>query len=155
MNSINVECGWDRVQVHVEDHTDGGKAIVIAQANYDRTGLFVQVKGRDQVEQLMRALAQAASEIFPELKNTLRKDMEMKTTLARAAVVAATRLIRDNNPKARWTSLPLEVREAHISLFDTEADESTPKAKRQLREAAELAGDLVQFGLAVQGGRNV
>ncbi len=73
MSGVDVEDGWNHVEVHVEVHADGNKAIVIAQANYDRTGLFVQVKGRDQVEQLMRDLAHAASEISPAPKHPERK----------------------------------------------------------------------------------
>lgn len=87
----------------------------------------------------------------------------MKTTLARAAVVAATRLIQDENAmkarkvdtRGRWTSLPAAVRDAHISIFDSDLDESTPEARRKFNDAVDLAGDLVNFGFAVQGGRNV
>jgi hypothetical protein len=86
----------------------------------------------------------------------------MKTKLARAAIVAATRLIQDDNElkaikvdvRGRYTRLPAAVRDAHISIFDADPDISTPKARQKFNDAVDIAADLVNLGLAVQGGRN-
>lgn len=75
----------------------------------------------------------------------------MKTTLARAAVVAATRIVRDGTPRP---DLVAEVVEAHQSIYDADPDQSSMKARTKLLQAANLAGDLVNFGMAVRGGRN-
>lgn len=78
----------------------------------------------------------------------------MKTRLARAAVFAATRIVRDGGTRPSWDADPTdEVRDAYLSMFDVEADESTPKAKRRLQEAGDLAHALVQFANAVKGSK--
>ena len=78
----------------------------------------------------------------------------MKTTLARAAVVAATRIVKDDFKTTSPAAIAHAVMEAHVSLFDGDADQSTPEARKRFNDAVDLAGDLVNFGRAVQGGRN-
>lgn len=76
----------------------------------------------------------------------------MKTSLARAAVVAATRIAKDGFRTTFPVAIAHEVKEAHIGLFDTDLDDSTPKARQKFNDAVDLAADLVRFGQAVQGG---
>lgn len=76
----------------------------------------------------------------------------MDTNLARAAVVVATRIVRDG--RGSDVDLISAVREAHVSLFDIEPIEAWPAARAQVRGAADFAGDLVNFARVVQGGRD-
>lgn len=71
----------------------------------------------------------------------------MKTTLTRAAVVAATRIVQDGG--STGVDLIAAVREAHVSLFDTEAREELPVDRDRLQGAADFAGDLVNFASAI------
>lgn len=69
----------------------------------------------------------------------------MNLQLIRAAVLAATRIVQDGS---RPTDLREAVKEAHVSLFDTEIGDSVG-----LPNAADLAGDLVNFAAAVRAAK--
>jgi hypothetical protein len=72
----------------------------------------------------------------------------MKTKLLRATVFAATRMVRDGFPA---TDHRQAIREAYISLFDREIDESTDKGRKRLEDASSLLNDLGMFAIEVKG----
>lgn len=69
----------------------------------------------------------------------------MNLQLTRAAVLAATRIVEGG---FQPTDLREAVKEAHVSLFDAEIGDSVG-----LPNAADLAGDLVNFATAVRAAK--
>lgn len=67
----------------------------------------------------------------------------MNSKMIRSAVFAATRAVRDGK---QFVDAPQEIRQAHITLFDTEPDETETK---QLHDTADLVGDLINFADAI------
>lgn len=82
------------------------------------------------------------------------KGADLNTNVLRAAVLAATRMAKDDFRETSPAVVSAMVLEAHFSLFDGDVDQSTPEATGKFHEAVDLAVDLVNFGRAVRGGNN-
>jgi hypothetical protein len=58
MMVVSPDDGWDRVEVARQ-----GDTVEVAQANYGRTGCFLQVTGKANLDHLIAALLQARKEM--------------------------------------------------------------------------------------------